>query len=70
MRALLLALALAAGGCVDASYARLSGELDATRDENARLRDENAELHRIVARTTTKLDMIDRIIHEDGGDRR
>jgi cell division protein FtsB len=66
MRTLLLCLALTASGCFGVSdYERVRGQLDATREENARLRDENEALHHDLARATGKLEMIDSILHAE-----
>jgi hypothetical protein len=67
MRTLVILFALSGAGCVGVSdYDRVRGELAATRDENTRLKDENSELHRDLVRASTKLDMIDMIIHGEG----
>ncbi len=65
MRAVVIVLAMAASGCVSAfDYERVRGELQASQSENARLQGENDQLHRELAKTTTKLAMIDSIIHD------
>jgi hypothetical protein len=58
-------LVMAGSGCVSAlDYERARGELQAVRAENVRLRGENDELHRGLAKATTKLTLIDSIIHD------
>ena len=65
MRTIVLVLVMAGSGCVSAfDYERVRGELRATQTENVRLRDENDELHRALAKAATKLSMIDSIIHD------
>ncbi len=60
MRTLVILLALAGSGCVSGL------EYERVRDENATLRVENDSLRRRLVRTATKLEMIDRIIHDEG----
>jgi len=70
MRTLLLIIALSAPalsslGCVATSeYDRVRNQLVATHEENERLREENDALRKDLVRSTTKLEMIDSIIHD------
>jgi len=59
MRALIVMLLFAGSGCIGVSdYQRIQAENDS-------LRRENADLQRRLVRAAAKLDMIDRIIHEE-----
>jgi hypothetical protein len=59
MRTLVILVVLAGSGCF------VSGDYQRVRDENVTLRAENDSLRRRLIRAAAKLEMIDRIIHDE-----